>query len=115
MEAFTTGRPVVVADLEVATRQTGWPVFAAAAVEAGARAVFAFPLQLGAIRIGVLAFYRVTPGPLSGSERSEALIAAERATLVLRRPPGGRSSPIWPASPRCTPCRCGCARRRSGR
>jgi hypothetical protein len=89
IEAFTTGRPVVAADLEVATRQTGWPVFAAAAVEAGARAVFAFPLQLGAIRIGVLAFYRVTARPLSGSERSEALIAAERATLVLLSVPGG--------------------------
>ena len=29
-----------------------WPVFAAAAMQAGAGAIFAFPLQIGAIRAG---------------------------------------------------------------
>jgi hypothetical protein len=33
-----------------------WAVFGAAAVRAGAAATFAFPLRIGAIRVGVLAF-----------------------------------------------------------
>ena len=35
-----------------------WPVFAPAARQAGAAAIFAFPLQIGAIRSGVLGLYR---------------------------------------------------------
>jgi hypothetical protein len=39
-----------------------WPAFAQAGVDAGVLAVFAFPLAIGAIRIGVLVLYRDRPG-----------------------------------------------------
>lgn len=35
-----------------------WPGYAPAAHERGVRAVFAFPLQIGAARLGVLALYQ---------------------------------------------------------
>jgi hypothetical protein len=49
---FWLGSPELVADLELAGSR--WPVFAPAAVAAGARAMFAVPLQAGAIKVGVL-------------------------------------------------------------
>lgn len=49
----------------------------------GIRAVFAFPLRVGAIRIGVLDLYRDRAGTLSADELTEALSFADAATLVL--------------------------------
>src|SRR6266567_1907025 len=60
-----------------------WPVFAPAACQAGAAAVFAFPLQVGAIRAGVMGLYRERPGPLSAFQLGDALVFADTATLLL--------------------------------
>lgn len=57
-----------------------WPLYAPAAVELGASAVFAFPLQLGASRLGALDLYRSTPGPLSPAVVTRALGFADVAT-----------------------------------
>jgi hypothetical protein len=46
-------------------------------------AIFAFPLQVGAIRIGVLDLYRDTPGPLTTVELADAVAFADTATVVL--------------------------------
>jgi len=51
--------------------------------QAGAAAVFVFPLQVGAIRAGVMGLYRERPGPLSGSQLGDALVFADTATLLL--------------------------------
>jgi hypothetical protein len=48
-EDFMFGSPVLIPDLEPVTER--WPGFAPAAVAAGVRALFAFPLQAGAIRV----------------------------------------------------------------
>ncbi len=51
IDAYTTGRPVLVPDLDGhGTRR--WPGYAPAAREHGVRAVFSFPLQVGAARRG---------------------------------------------------------------
>jgi hypothetical protein len=82
IDAFTTRRPVLVSDL--ADGPTGrWPGYTPAAREAGVRAVFAFPLQVGAGRLGVLDVFRVRPGPLSGDELRQALTFAEVAVTTL--------------------------------
>ena len=60
-----------------------WPVFALAARQAGAAAIFAFPLRIGAIRAGVLGLYRERPGPLTAFQLGDALIFADTATLLL--------------------------------
>src|SRR6202034_1723067 len=68
------------ADSESASR---WPAFAPAASMAGAAAVFAFPLVVGAIRAGVLGLYRDRPGPLSDFQLGDALVFADTATMLL--------------------------------
>jgi hypothetical protein len=60
-----------------------WPAFAQAGVDAGVLAVFAFPLHLGAIRIGVLVLYRDHSGMLSADEMAYGLVLADMATHVL--------------------------------
>jgi hypothetical protein len=60
-----------------------WPAFAHAGVEAGVRAVFAFPLHLGAVGIGVLVLYRDRVGALSADELAYGLVLADIATHVI--------------------------------
>jgi hypothetical protein len=82
VDASGTGRPVLQPDL-AATAPLRWPAFAGGALEAGVRAVFAFPLRVGAIRVGVLDLYRDRAGPLSPRDLTDALAYADAATLVL--------------------------------
>lgn len=77
--AFASGRPVLVADLD-ATPDPRWPMFAAAArARTPARAAYAFPLQIGAIAIGILDLYRVEPGLLTPMQLAAALLVADTA------------------------------------
>jgi len=70
-----------------------WPAFAGPAVEAGVRAIFGFPLHVGAVRLGALNLYRDRPGPLSDDQHADALVMADvaaQALLLLQAeaPPG---------------------------
>src|ERR1051325_385403 len=59
----------------------------AACREAGALAVFGFPLQLGAVQLGALNLYRDRPGPLSDDQYADALVlagVAARAVLAIQ-------------------------------
>jgi hypothetical protein len=67
VDSSTTGRPVLQPDLAT-TGPVRWPGFAAGALEAGIAAVFALPLRVGGIRLGVL---------------TEALAHADAATAIL--------------------------------
>lgn len=80
VDASTQGRLVLAHDL--ATRH-GWPAFTEAAGGAGVRAVFAFPVQIGGIRLGVFELHRTEPGSLSDEELTSCLHFLDAATLVL--------------------------------
>ncbi len=80
-EDLMLGSPMLVPDLAPLTGR--WPGFAPAAVDAGARALFAFPLQAGAIRAGALLLYRARPGSLSPRQLADALVFAEIALQLL--------------------------------
>jgi hypothetical protein len=82
VDASHDRRPVLQPDL-AATGASRWPSFTAAALEAGIAAVFAFPLQIGAIRLGMLDLYRDTAGPLDRPQLADALAFAEAATAIL--------------------------------
>jgi len=82
-DAVASGGPVLASDLGDMEAVRRWPVFAPAARQAGASAIFVFPLRIGAIRAGVMGLYRERPGPLSGSQLGDALIFADTATLLL--------------------------------
>ena len=60
-----------------------WPVFTLPARQAGAAAIFVFPLRIGVIRAGVMGLYRERPGQLGGSYLGDALVFADAATLLL--------------------------------
>ena len=56
-----------------------WVAFAPPVLQAGARAVFGFPLRVGGVRLGALDLYRDRPGPLSGEQHADALVLASMA------------------------------------
>ena len=85
VDAVGRGAPVLVGDLtepgdvDVAR----WPAFMEGASKAGVRAVFAFPLRIGAISVGALDLYRDQPGDLDRDQLPAALMAADAAALAL--------------------------------
>ncbi len=85
IDAMGRGAPVLVGDLiepgDVAVAR--WPAFMEGAAEAGVRAVFAFPLRIGAITVGALDLYRDQPGELDGDHLPAALLAADAAALAV--------------------------------
>lgn len=84
LEAASTGLPVLVSDIHDRVDTARWPVFAAAVAEqTGVRALFALPLQLGTINVGVIDLYRDTPGPLLGHELHDMVAAVDAAMLLL--------------------------------
>jgi GAF domain len=86
LDAYRQDRPVLEPDLaDPGTPR--WIAFSPPAIEAGARAVFGFPLQVGAVRLGALNLYRDRPGPLSDDQYTDALVlagVAARAVLEMQ-------------------------------
>jgi len=80
-EAYASGRPVLVSDLT----DTGgrWVAFAGAATAEQVCAVYAFPLQLGAARLGVLTCYSSVARTLAPQEVAGCLTFAESARDLL--------------------------------
>ena len=81
-DAMTSGVPVLAAGLADGAGHQ-WAAFGEAAARAGAVAVFAFPLRIGAIRVGVLGMYRSWEGQLDIFQLGSALILADIATMLL--------------------------------
>lgn len=78
-----TDGPVLAADLAAARCQARWPMFAPAAVRAGGRAVFALPMAIGAIQLGVLDLCRTRPGDLDHDQLADALVLADTASALV--------------------------------
>ena len=92
VDAHRWGRPVLEPDL-VSPAVVRWPAFAPEAVAGGVGAVFGFPLNVGAIRLGALNLYRATAGPLGDEQHADALVVAgviARTILSMQAdsPPG---------------------------
>jgi len=82
IDAFTSRRPVLEPDLDThGTRR--WPGYAPAAQAHGVHAVFAFPLQVGAARAGVLDIYRAEAGSLTPDALTQAVTFADVAMGLL--------------------------------
>jgi ANTAR domain len=77
------GGPSLVSDLADADSVAQWPIFAAAAADAGVRALFALPLQVGGARLGVMDLYRDKTGALHRQQLADALILADTACALL--------------------------------
>jgi hypothetical protein len=93
IDACRQDRPVLEPDL-AAPATARWLVFTGPAVDAGARAVFGFPLQVGAVRLGALSLYCDRPGSLNDDQHADALamadVAAQAVVAMQADAPPGR-------------------------
>ena len=92
LDAYSHDQPVLEPDLRD-PRASRWPAFTERAVEAGVRAVFGFPLRVGAVRLGALNLYRDAVGPLDDEQHADALlmggIVAQTVLLLQADAPAG--------------------------
>lgn len=75
---------------------TRWPGFAPAALDAGIQALFALPLQVGAVRVGSLSLYRSRPGVLGDAETTAAFAYAQAALVVVLHLQAGTHDHVLP-------------------
>jgi len=80
-DAFADGRPVLIGDL--ARTDGRWVAFTSAALAHGVTGVYAFPLAVGAVRLGVLACYTDAGHTLDGDDLRRCLLAVDSATELL--------------------------------
>jgi hypothetical protein len=85
VDAASRRSPVLVEDLIDHREgvQGRWPGFLEEAAASGVRAVFAFPLRIGAISLGAMDLYRTRPGPMSRAQVRAALLAADATALAV--------------------------------
>ncbi|GHA70901.1 GAF domain-containing protein [Streptomyces tauricus] len=69
-----------------------WPAFLPEAQQLGVGALFCFPLNLGAVCLGVFTVQRAVPGPLGPVQMNDALILAAAITAAVIRHDGQRAS-----------------------
>ena len=82
LDAFASRQPVLVPDLSDGAMGR-WPGYAPALHDNGVRAVFAFPLQIGAARLGALDVFRGEVGSLTADQFRDALTFADVAVTTL--------------------------------
>lgn len=82
LDAMRGGSMVCVPDL-AASRPDRWPTLAGETAGLPVRAVFCFPLGLGAIHLGVLTAVRHEPGSLTAQLTDDALVLAAAVTARL--------------------------------
>jgi hypothetical protein len=86
IDAYVHDRPVLEPDL-ADPDAARWLAFSPPAVNAGVRAVFGFPVQVGVVRLGALNLYRDRPGDLTHDQHADSLVMADvaaRAVLAMQ-------------------------------
>ena len=85
IDAYNLAIPIAEPDLADPTSR--WLGFSPPVFKAGVRALFAFPLRVGAVRMGSLDLYRDHSGTLTDDQHADALIMADvvsRAVLTTQ-------------------------------
>lgn len=83
--------PVMAVDMGSPDALQRWPAFSPVAQHLGVHGVFAFPLNVGEARLGVMTAYRDRPGELSATEYADGLVVASFATMALLQQQAGVS------------------------
>ena len=89
--AVDASRGDAIEDTDLLTASdSNWSTYRPEAVALGARAVFGYPVRLGAIRFGALSLFRNRPGPLDAGQASDAyLMASVIGRAILAEQAGG--------------------------
>ena len=82
VEAHLSGAPVAEPHL-AQPLPSRWPVFAPAALAAGAAALFSFPLRMGGVHLGALTLHQTRAGELSDEQHLDALAMADLVLQVV--------------------------------
>jgi hypothetical protein len=82
IDAFHTDEPVLEPNLGSPVTPR-WLAFTPPVLDAGARAVFGFPLRVGAVRLGALNLYCTQPGSLTDEQHADALVMADVAASAI--------------------------------
>jgi hypothetical protein len=83
-DAMRSGKPVSVPNLRT-SNDGKWPMLTVALAESDAAALFAIPLRIGAVTVGVADLYRSEPGGLDERDVATALsLARETAPRALQ-------------------------------
>jgi hypothetical protein len=82
VDAFHEDRPVLEPDL-VNPDTVRWTAFSPQAIAAGVHGIFAFPLHVGAVRVGALDLYSDRPGVLTRHQYADALAMADVIARAL--------------------------------
>jgi hypothetical protein len=82
VDASRENRPALHPDLAINAGKH-WTIFGPAALGAGVRAIFALPLQVGAVRLGSLGLYRRGVRDLDQTQLATSFAYADAAIVVL--------------------------------
>jgi len=82
VDAYNLDVPVLEPDL-AHPGVSRWMAFTPPAVDAGVRAIFGFPLQIGAVRLGALDLYSDRPGALTDDQHANGLTVASIAAQAI--------------------------------
>lgn len=86
LDAFHDERPVLEPDL-AHPHDVRWMAFTQAALDAGVRAIFGFPISVGPVKLGALNLYRDAPGGLTNEQHGDCLILADivaRSVIMMQ-------------------------------
>lgn len=82
IDAHRLQAPVIEPDL-AHPQLSRWTEFSRSAVDAGARAVFGFPVGVDGVHVGALNLYRDRPGPLTDEQHADAVVVAGVAARAI--------------------------------
>jgi hypothetical protein len=80
LDAIVSGGPVSVPNLAQSRR---WPIFLSEIAESGVGAMYALPLQMGAIKVGVLDLYCDAPAGFGARDFADAVAVSDLVTAIL--------------------------------
>ncbi len=74
-------RPILVSDIRDET--SNWPRFVPAVARLGIRAIYAIPLQIGGVDLGVLVLGGANPRALAGQELTDSLLLGDLVSRLV--------------------------------
>ena len=88
VDAAASGEPVMVPDLAASAGELAdrWPAFLSEVAETEARALFAFPIRVAGVPLGILDLYRRTPGDLAPEQVEAGLSGVDAMGSSLLAP-----------------------------